>query len=75
MHVEDSRAPDAAARPKPSAAKEIAELDWHLRTQDEVLQGLSVSMQSGLDSAQVERRLKQYGPNHLTERRKNWLLK
>ncbi|KAF7891478.1 uncharacterized protein EAF02_001803 [Botrytis sinoallii] len=57
---------------KKSAAKALADLDWHLITPDEVLKRLSTSTSQGLSKEQVNRRLSQYGknapshpPNHL----------
>ncbi|KAF7889465.1 uncharacterized protein EAF01_010958 [Botrytis porri] len=48
---------------KKSAAKALADLDWHLITPDEVLKRLSTSTSQGLSKEQVNRRLSQYGKN------------
>jgi len=43
---------------------------WHALAADEVLQRLDSDAQSGLDAAEVPRRLEQYGRNKLPEGRK-----
>ncbi|KAF7941655.1 uncharacterized protein EAE97_006492 [Botrytis byssoidea] len=48
---------------KKSAAKALADLDWHLITPDEVLKRLSTTTSQGLSKEQVNRRLSQYGKN------------
>ncbi|KAI9641498.1 hypothetical protein NHQ30_010307 [Ciborinia camelliae] len=48
---------------KKSAAKELADLDWHLITPDEVLKRLSTSTSQGLSKEQVNRKLSHYGKN------------
>src|SRR5262245_25471138 len=40
---------------------------WHALASDEVVRRLSSDTQSGLDAAEVARRLEQYGPNRLPE--------
>ncbi len=49
------------------AVKELADLDWHKLSVDEVLTRTATSAQSGLDPDQVERRLKQYGKNVMSK--------
>ncbi|KAH6692711.1 calcium-transporting ATPase [Plectosphaerella plurivora] len=46
-----------------AAATEVAELDWHTLSVDEVLRRLSTTPDEGLSSAQVHRRLAQHGRN------------
>jgi calcium-translocating P-type ATPase len=43
---------------------------WHALATDEVLRQLDSNVQSGLDAAEVQRRLEQYGRNKLPEGRK-----
>src|SRR5262245_47969320 len=40
---------------------------WHALASDEVVRRLRSNTQSGLDAAEVARRLEQYGPNRLPE--------
>jgi Ca2+-transporting ATPase len=47
----------------------ISNANWHTLTADEVAQRLETSADSGLDSSQVDERLKQFGPNELKEKR------
>ncbi|MBN1455229.1 MAG: cation-translocating P-type ATPase [Methanomicrobia archaeon] len=49
-----------------SGSKVGAETAWHLQESTEVLQAFQSSV-SGLDTAEVERRQVQFGPNELTE--------
>ncbi|SPO23940.1 probable K, P-type ATPase (mediates high-affinity potassium or sodium uptake) [Ustilago trichophora] len=49
------------------AAKELSDLDWHRIDVNEVLNRTATSADAGLDSAQVERRLKQYGNNVMSK--------
>ncbi|KAL3425042.1 Na,H/K antiporter P-type ATPase [Phlyctema vagabunda] len=48
---------------KTDAAKELADLDWHTATPEEIYTRLSTSLVRGLSSEQVKRRLTQYGKN------------
>ncbi|HQX01764.1 MAG TPA: cation-transporting P-type ATPase, partial [Anaerolineales bacterium] len=48
------------------AQEEIKEQDWHSLKAEEVLNHLEVR-DEGLSSAEVEKRLEQYGPNQLRE--------
>ena len=41
---------------------------WHAMSAEEVVERLATHEQAGLDSAEAERRLEQYGPNQLAER-------
>ncbi len=43
--------------------------DWHNRSEEALTTSLHVDVKRGLDKAEVQRRLDQYGPNHLTPRR------
>ncbi|SJX65096.1 K, P-type ATPase (mediates high-affinity potassium or sodium uptake) [Sporisorium reilianum f. sp. reilianum] len=56
---------DADARHKSDkrTVRELNDLDWHRISVDDVLVRTATSAQAGLDGAQVERRLKQYGRN------------
>ena len=41
---------------------------WHAMTSEDVVDKLGVQSQTGLTTAEVERRLQQYGPNQLAEK-------
>ncbi len=43
------------------------QVSWHSLSQDEIVTQLNTQLQSGLDSAEAEKRLKEYGPNQLQE--------
>nr|XP_031860422.1 uncharacterized protein CI109_004032 [Kwoniella shandongensis]KAA5527494.1 hypothetical protein CI109_004032 [Kwoniella shandongensis] len=60
---------------KKDAVKDLAELDWHLLSSEEVLQRLSVNPKSGLDDEQVKRKLSQFGSNTVTPPKNNLFLK
>ncbi|OBZ73885.1 Sodium/potassium-transporting ATPase subunit alpha [Grifola frondosa] len=51
------------------AVKELSSLDWHKISADEALQRLNVSPQTGLESAQAQRRLQANGKNAISRRR------
>ncbi len=53
--------PAAATQPDSAATA------WHALASDEVVRRLSSNAQSGLDAAEVARRLERYGPNRLPE--------
>lgn len=55
--------------------KELAELEWHMLSRDEVLQRLGVSQKVGLDVEMAKKRLQQNGPNEVTPHRPNLFLK
>ena len=48
-------------------AKALSELDWHKLSLDDCLSRLGSSPTAGLDAAQAERRLKQYGKNEMSK--------
>ncbi|WVQ84457.1 hypothetical protein IAT38_006609 [Cryptococcus sp. DSM 104549] len=58
-----------------AAAKDLAELDWHKLSADEVLQRLSVQRGAGLDPEQVKRKTSKYGPNAVKPPKNNLFLK
>jgi sodium/potassium-transporting ATPase subunit alpha len=60
---------------KETHVRQVADLDWHLLSRDEVLQRLNVSQKVGLDPEAAERRLKQNGPNAVTPHKPNGFLK
>ncbi|MEZ4683061.1 MAG: cation-transporting P-type ATPase [Caldilineaceae bacterium] len=41
---------------------------WYLQSKDEVLNALQVDRENGLDGAESQRRLTEYGPNELVEK-------
>ena len=49
-------------------AEKTIERSWHVLDEDAVLERLGVSAEAGLSAAQVEERLRQYGPSELVER-------
>lgn len=55
--------------------KELNDLDWHRISVDEVLTRTATPAQAGLDSAQVDRRLKQYGKNVMSKPNKRLVRK
>ncbi|WWC91684.1 uncharacterized protein L201_006630 [Kwoniella dendrophila CBS 6074] len=55
--------------------KDIAELEWHKYSVDEVLQRLSVNRKVGLEDEQVKRKLGQYGSNEVIPPKPNLFLK
>ena len=57
---------DAATVAKPASQVSA----WHALAADEVVQRLNSNVRSGLDSAEVSRRLQKYGPNRLPEGKK-----
>jgi Ca2+-transporting ATPase len=61
--------PDTTAESAPEPAAVRNEV-WHGLTADEVSAQLGVDPASGLDAAEVARRLAQYGPNKLAEAEK-----
>jgi sodium/potassium-transporting ATPase subunit alpha len=77
IHVTDSIHGPAPVNAKKdtNAVKELAELDWHTLSKDEVLQRLSASGTSGLDTEQAKRRLATNGPNEVKPHKPNVFLK
>ncbi|KAH8805724.1 hypothetical protein F5884DRAFT_755285 [Xylogone sp. PMI_703] len=74
IDIAESQANNAVhiQKAKDSAAKDLANLDWHTITVNEIYNRLSTSITQGLASEQVKRRLTQYGrnvpsppPNHI----------
>ncbi|OBZ79410.1 Sodium/potassium-transporting ATPase subunit alpha-A [Grifola frondosa] len=57
------------------AVKELSSLDWHKISADEALQRLNVSPQTGLESAQAQRRLQANGKNVISPPKSNLLRK
>ncbi|OCF38203.1 hypothetical protein I316_00428 [Kwoniella heveanensis BCC8398] len=70
--TETQRKPIAAQK---GAVKDLADLDWHRLTVDEITQRLSVNPKVGLDSEQVKRKTAKYGPNAVSPPRNNIFLK
>lgn len=60
---------------KKEAVKELASLDWHLHSADEILTRLSVSQKAGLDTEQAARRLEANGPNAVSPPPNNYIRK
>ena len=50
---------------------ELGDLDWHTLAAEEVVQRLSSSPNVGLDDAQVQRKMKEHGPNQISPPPKN----
>jgi sodium/potassium-transporting ATPase subunit alpha len=75
IHVTDSQQRPSPETAKRDAAKEIADLDWHILPRDEVLQRLSVNPKIGLDAEQAKRKLAQHGPNQVNPHKRNPFLK
>ena len=53
---------------KPTSPSQPAGVLWHTLPAEDVLQRLGVDPAQGLDSAEVQRRQQQFGPNELEER-------
>ncbi|WVW86130.1 hypothetical protein I302_108171 [Kwoniella bestiolae CBS 10118] len=71
---------DTQQRPTPlatqkAAAKDLAELEWHKYSVDDILQRLSSNSKLGLEDEQVKRKLSQYGHNEVSPPKDNLLLK
>lgn len=66
---------DTKDKREQKATKELKDLDWHRIDVDELLTRTNTSAQVGLDSAQVERRLKQHGKNVMSKPPKRLLRK
>jgi sodium/potassium-transporting ATPase subunit alpha len=77
IHVTESQnvSSASAAEKKKDAVKELASLDWHTHSVEEVLTRLSVSPKAGLDTEQAARRLKANGANVVSPPPKNHLRK
>ncbi|KPV72397.1 uncharacterized protein RHOBADRAFT_18175 [Rhodotorula graminis WP1] len=75
IQVTESRAvPKATGLPekKNKDLDDLASLDWHTLSPDEVAQRLGVAPQAGLDNQVVARRLSSDGRNVITPARANW---
>ena len=55
--------------------KDLAALEWHTLSREEVLHRLTVSDKVGLDTDQAKRRLAQNGPNAVKPHKPNVFLK
>jgi len=66
IHITESQHATTETLKKKNTIKELASLDWHEHSVEEVLSRLSVSAKSGLDSEQAARRLKANGPNAMS---------
>lgn len=58
-----------------SFTTDIADLKWHTLTIDQVAERLSVALTVGLESTQVDRKVKEHGKNEITPPSKNILKK
>ncbi|KLU85704.1 hypothetical protein MAPG_04725 [Magnaporthiopsis poae ATCC 64411] len=63
IDVEDYQASAAQAKKKDAVATDLAHLEWHRITVEELVRRLSSSIKDGLSEEQVQRRVKQYGKN------------
>ncbi|GAA5889238.1 hypothetical protein JCM8208_007811 [Rhodotorula glutinis] len=75
IQVTESRAAPKATFPPEKKSKDLddlASLDWHTLSPDEVAQRLGVAPQTGLDNQVVARRLSSDGRNIITPARVNW---
>ncbi|KAL8377456.1 hypothetical protein RB595_008237 [Gaeumannomyces hyphopodioides] len=63
IDVEDYQANAAQSKKKDAVATDLADLEWHTITVDELVRRLSSSLKDGLSDEQVQRRVKQYGKN------------
>ncbi|KAH6894216.1 hypothetical protein B0T10DRAFT_527113 [Thelonectria olida] len=63
MDIEDYNKKAGFSQNTNEAATDLAKLEWHTNTVEEVLRRLSTSEKEGLSTAQVERRVAHYGKN------------
>lgn len=79
IHVTDTKraaeTEKAARREKEKEVKDLANLDYHTVTADELLNRFSSSAKFGLDAEQAARRLQQNGPNRISPPKTNYLKK
>jgi sodium/potassium-transporting ATPase subunit alpha len=54
---------------------ELADLDWHIITQEELYKRLNTSTAEGISSEMVKQRLAQYGRNRPSPPPKQWFRK
>lgn len=66
IHVTETQGKDVAVAKKSSVVRELADLDWHKLSVEEVAQRLGVAISAGLDSPMVQRRTQQNGPNTIS---------
>ncbi|TKY88592.1 hypothetical protein EX895_002581 [Sporisorium graminicola] len=66
---------DAKHKSDKRTIKELNDLDWHKISVDEVLARTATSAHAGLDTAQIERRLKQHGKNVMSKPNKRLVRK
>ncbi|KAL5601021.1 hypothetical protein BROUX41_005850 [Berkeleyomyces rouxiae] len=65
IDIDEYKAKEAAAKKskQAGATEDLAELDWHILSSDEILLRLRSSLSSGLSSDEITRRLAKHGPN------------
>lgn len=68
IQIDESR---VKAEERKGTVKELGDLDWHTLAAEEVVQRLSSSPNVGLDDAQVQRKMKEHGPNQISPPPKN----
>ncbi|OCF61244.1 hypothetical protein L486_00890 [Kwoniella mangroviensis CBS 10435] len=75
IDVTDTQQRPTAVIPQKGAAKDIAELEWHKYSVDDILQRLSSNAKLGLEDEQVKRKFSQYGANEVSPPKNNIFLK
>lgn len=75
IHLSQGGLADAKDKRDRKAVKDLNDLDWHRIDVNEVLTRTNTSAETGLDTAQVERRLKQNGKNVMSKPAKRILRK
>ncbi|KAJ1025850.1 hypothetical protein NDA16_002476 [Ustilago loliicola] len=75
IHLSQGGLADAKDKRDRKAIKDINDLDWHRIDVNEVLTRTNTSAEAGLDTAQVERKLKQNGKNVMSKPPKRLLRK
>ncbi|KAH7175637.1 hypothetical protein EDB81DRAFT_836005 [Dactylonectria macrodidyma] len=63
MDIEDYQQKTGFTQKSAAAATDLAKLEWHTNTPEEVLRRLSTAIHEGLSAEQVERRVARYGKN------------
>ncbi|WVQ67031.1 uncharacterized protein L199_005224 [Kwoniella botswanensis] len=75
IDVSNTQQRHIAVTPQKGAAKDIAELEWHKYSVDDILQRLSSNAKLGLENEQVKRKFGQYGANEVSPPKNNIFLK
>ncbi|GAA5822430.1 hypothetical protein JCM11251_006335 [Rhodosporidiobolus azoricus] len=75
LHVTESKHASKAPTAKKTRADELASLDWHEHSAEEVCRRLQVAPDIGLDKEIASKRLQKDGKNRISPTRVNWPVK